>query len=121
MTSTAELTSPSSANTPSIQTLDNDYTLEHKYTRTDGRIYLSGVQALVRLPLMQRLRDQAAGPRTGNREKLANLLSDGRVVDDDLLNRRIVHVANRANDQIGLAIKLGRGLDFLEPRFHALP
>ncbi|NUS38388.1 MAG: indolepyruvate ferredoxin oxidoreductase family protein [Lysobacter sp.] len=40
---------------------DPDYTLEHKYTRTEGRIYLSGVQALVRLPLMQRLRDQAAG------------------------------------------------------------
>ena len=64
MTSTAELTSPSSANTPAIDTLDNDYTLEHKYTRTDGRIYLSGVQALVRLPLMQRLRDQAAGLET---------------------------------------------------------
>ena len=61
MTSTAELTSPSSANTPAIDVLDNDYSLEHKYTRTDGRIYLSGVQALVRLPLMQRLRDQAAG------------------------------------------------------------
>ncbi|HSR65414.1 MAG TPA: indolepyruvate ferredoxin oxidoreductase family protein, partial [Xanthomonadaceae bacterium] len=40
---------------------DPDYTLEHKYTRTEGRIYLSGVQALVRLPLMQKLRDQAAG------------------------------------------------------------
>ncbi|MGS1077353.1 indolepyruvate ferredoxin oxidoreductase family protein [Pseudoxanthomonas beigongshangi] len=64
MTSTAELTSPSSANTPQIGVLDNDYTLEHKYTRTDGRIYLSGVQALVRLPLMQRLRDQAAGLNT---------------------------------------------------------
>jgi indolepyruvate ferredoxin oxidoreductase len=64
MTSTAELISPSSANTPQIGMLDNDYTLEHKYTRTDGRIYLSGVQALVRLPLMQRLRDQAAGLNT---------------------------------------------------------
>jgi len=40
--------------------LDRDYTLDHKYTRQDGRIYLSGVQALVRLPLMQRLRDRAA-------------------------------------------------------------
>ncbi|QIO86435.1 MFS transporter [Stenotrophomonas rhizophila] len=58
MTSTAELTSPSSANQPG---LDTGYTLDHKYTRTDGRIYLSGVQALVRLPLMQRLRDEAAG------------------------------------------------------------
>ena len=64
MTSTAELTSPSSANTPQLGVIDSDYTLEHKYTRTDGRIYLSGVQALVRLPLMRRLRDQAAGLNT---------------------------------------------------------
>ncbi|HEX6834830.1 MAG TPA: indolepyruvate ferredoxin oxidoreductase family protein [Rudaea sp.] len=44
--------------------LDLDYTLEHKYTRTEGRIYLSGVQALVRLPLMQQMRDRAAGLST---------------------------------------------------------
>jgi indolepyruvate ferredoxin oxidoreductase len=44
--------------------VDADYTLDHKFTRTEGRIYLSGVQALVRLPLMQRLRDQAAGINT---------------------------------------------------------
>ncbi|MFO3706175.1 indolepyruvate ferredoxin oxidoreductase family protein [Xanthomonas codiaei] len=61
MTSTAALSSPDSANTPELGRVDADYTLEHKYTRADGRIYLSGVQALVRLPLMQRLRDQAAG------------------------------------------------------------
>lgn len=40
--------------------LDNEYTLDHKYTRGEGRIYLSGVQALVRLPLMQQMRDRAA-------------------------------------------------------------
>ena len=56
MTSTAQLTSPDSADQ-----LDRDYTLDHKYARETGRIYLSGVQALVRLPLMQRLRDAAAG------------------------------------------------------------
>ncbi|MEO6264691.1 MAG: indolepyruvate ferredoxin oxidoreductase family protein [Luteimonas sp.] len=67
MTSTAELSSPSSANTlltassTGAGVLDPDYSLEDKFTRTQGRIYLSGVQALVRLPLMQRLRDQAAG------------------------------------------------------------
>ena len=44
--------------------LDLDYTLEHKYTRTQGRIYLSGVQALVRLPLMQQMRDRAAALNT---------------------------------------------------------
>ncbi|PJJ97709.1 indolepyruvate ferredoxin oxidoreductase [Lysobacteraceae bacterium NML91-0213] len=66
MTSTAELSSPASANTSLTRgAVDTDYTLEHKYTRTEGRIYLSGVQALVRLPLMQRLRDQAAGLDTG--------------------------------------------------------
>jgi indolepyruvate ferredoxin oxidoreductase len=45
--------------------VDPDYTLDHKYTRFDGRIYLSGVQALVRLPLMQRQRDKASGLNTG--------------------------------------------------------
>jgi indolepyruvate ferredoxin oxidoreductase len=44
--------------------LDRDYTLDHKYTREQGRIYLSGVQALVRLPLMQQMRDRAAGLNT---------------------------------------------------------
>src|SRR5690606_23769758 len=65
MTSTAELSSPSSANTPlTSSVVDPDYSLDHKYSRESGRIYLSGVQALVRLPLMQRLRDQAAGLET---------------------------------------------------------
>jgi indolepyruvate ferredoxin oxidoreductase len=45
--------------------LDAHYTLEDKYTRAEGRIYLSGVQALVRLPLMQQMRDRAAGLNTG--------------------------------------------------------
>ncbi|MBZ4038132.1 indolepyruvate ferredoxin oxidoreductase family protein [Novilysobacter selenitireducens] len=62
MTSTAELSSPSSANTQLTQgVVDRDYTLDHKYSRESGRIYLSGVQALVRLPLMQRMRDAAEG------------------------------------------------------------
>src|SRR5690554_3899754 len=62
MTSTAELSSPASARSGLTRGVtDADYTLEDKYTRTQGRIYLSGVQALVRLPMMQRLRDQAAG------------------------------------------------------------
>ena len=44
--------------------LDRDYTLEHKYTREQGRVFLSGVQALVRLPLMQQRRDRAQGLNT---------------------------------------------------------
>ncbi len=45
--------------------LDLDYSLDDKYTRERGRIFLSGVQALVRLPLMQHLRDRAAGINSG--------------------------------------------------------
>ncbi len=65
MTSTAELSSPESAKSLlTHDVLDTDYTLEDKYRRTQGRIYLSGVQALVRLPLVQKLRDERAGLNT---------------------------------------------------------
>ena len=36
-------------------------TLDDKYVLESGRIFLTGTQALVRLPMMQRQRDQAAG------------------------------------------------------------
>src|SRR5438094_318956 len=39
-------------------------TLDDKYTVEKGRIYLTGTQALVRLPMMQRQRDAAAGLNT---------------------------------------------------------
>jgi indolepyruvate ferredoxin oxidoreductase len=44
--------------------MSTQVTLEDKYTSNKGRVYLSGIQALVRLPLMQRLRDQAEGLNT---------------------------------------------------------
>ncbi|HKS89874.1 MAG TPA: indolepyruvate ferredoxin oxidoreductase family protein, partial [Stellaceae bacterium] len=40
-------------------------TLDDKYALDEGRVYLTGTQALVRLPLMQRQRDAAAGHNTG--------------------------------------------------------
>jgi indolepyruvate ferredoxin oxidoreductase len=40
-------------------------TLEDKFTLDRGRVYLTGTQALVRLPMMQRQRDVAAGLNTG--------------------------------------------------------
>ncbi|RJG16289.1 indolepyruvate ferredoxin oxidoreductase family protein [Massilia cavernae] len=39
-------------------------TLDDKYTATTGNIFLSGIQALVRLPMMQRVRDAAEGLNT---------------------------------------------------------
>jgi indolepyruvate ferredoxin oxidoreductase len=40
-------------------------TLDDKYTLSEGRAFMSGVQALVRLPMLQRERDAAAGLNTG--------------------------------------------------------
>lgn len=39
-------------------------TLDDKYTLGEGRAFMSGVQALVRLPMLQRQRDAAAGLNT---------------------------------------------------------
>ena len=39
-------------------------TLEDKYRLAKGRVFISGTQALVRLPIMQRQRDRAAGLNT---------------------------------------------------------
>ncbi len=38
--------------------------LDDKYTATSGRVYLTGIQALVRLPISQHLRDVEAGLNT---------------------------------------------------------
>jgi len=44
-------------------TLD-DYALEDRYRREQGRVFLTGTQALVRLPMLQRERDRQAGLNT---------------------------------------------------------
>ena len=43
---------------------DVSYSLDWKYTATGGRAFMTGTQALVRLPLIQRQRDVAAGINT---------------------------------------------------------
>lgn len=40
-------------------------TLDDKYTLEKGRVYMSGTQALVRLPMLQKSRDMKAGLNTG--------------------------------------------------------
>ena len=52
----------STADTP-IPLVFGDYALEDRYRLDKGRVYLTGIQALVRLPMMQRQRDLAAGPQ----------------------------------------------------------
>jgi indolepyruvate ferredoxin oxidoreductase len=54
-------TSAAGSNSPVL----NDVSLDDKYTSTTGKVFLSGIQALVRLPMMQQLRDARAGLNTG--------------------------------------------------------
>ena len=44
--------------------LPENISLDDKFTRESGRVFLTGIQALVRLPMMQRQRDQRAGLNT---------------------------------------------------------
>ena len=46
--------------TSSSQAALANVTLEDKYTQAKGRAFMSGVQALVRLPMLQQVRDAAA-------------------------------------------------------------
>lgn len=50
--------------TASTQKVLDKVSLEDKYTQAYGRAFMSGVQALVRLPMMQRMRDAQAGLNT---------------------------------------------------------
>src|ERR1044072_1807734 len=44
--------------------LDLSFTAEAKYSRREGRILLTGIEALVRLPMLQRQRDRKHGLNT---------------------------------------------------------
>ena len=49
---------------PETQAAAHPVTLDDKYARFEGRVYLTGIQALVRLPILQKRRDRAAGLNT---------------------------------------------------------
>jgi len=50
-------------NTPS-PAIDRTYTLNDRYTKESGRVFLTGIQALTRLPMVQKTLDEAAGLNT---------------------------------------------------------
>ena len=49
---------------PAVRKALENVTLDDKYTLERGRAFMSGVQALVRLPMLQRLRDASSGLHT---------------------------------------------------------
>jgi indolepyruvate ferredoxin oxidoreductase len=99
-------------------TKPDEFSLEAKYTRERGRIYLSGIQALVRLPLDQHKADARRGLRTatfisGYRgsplggldqtlERHAKLLHDHHVVFASGLNEDLAATAVFGSQMAGL-------------------
>ena len=47
------------------ETWNTQISLEDKYTATEGKVFMNGTQALVRLPMVQMRRDKEAGLNTG--------------------------------------------------------
>jgi indolepyruvate ferredoxin oxidoreductase len=60
----ASASTPATPAVPAVPAPLNNVSLDDKYTATSGKIFLSGIQALVRLPMMQKLRDEKAGLNT---------------------------------------------------------
>ncbi|HET8577523.1 MAG TPA: indolepyruvate ferredoxin oxidoreductase family protein [Methylomirabilota bacterium] len=96
----------------------DEFSLEAKYTQERGRIYLSGIQALVRLPLDQHRADKRRGLRTatfisGYRgsplggldqtlERLGRLLADHHVVFSSGLNEDLGATAVFGSQMVSL-------------------
>ncbi|KPQ06251.1 MAG: indolepyruvate ferredoxin oxidoreductase [Rhodobacteraceae bacterium HLUCCA12] len=117
----------------------DDYTIEDRYTRRRGRVFLTGTQALVRIVVDQARRDKAAGLNTGGLVsgyrgsplgaldlelwRSRDLLTEGRIaflpaVNEDLAATAILgsqQVETNANAQVqgvfGLWYGKGPGVD----------
>jgi indolepyruvate ferredoxin oxidoreductase len=93
-------------------------TLDDKYTRTSGRVFLTGTQALIRLPMLQRERDLAAGLNTagfisgyrgsplGNLDlglwKAKNHLAEHHITFQPGINEDLAATAVWGSQQVGL-------------------
>jgi len=84
-----------------------DVSLDDKYTLASGRVYLNGIQALTRLLMMQRLRDQAAGLNTagfvsGFQGSPLNNMDKTLWEAHDLLARHHIHFQPGQNEELAV-------------------
>jgi indolepyruvate ferredoxin oxidoreductase len=84
---------------------DAEYTLEDRYRIESGRVFLTGNQALVRLPLMQRQRDLAAGLNTegfisGYRGSPLGIFDMNLWQAKDFLDRSRIHFESGLNEDL---------------------
>ena len=84
-----------------------DVKLDDKYTLPRGRVYLTGIQALTRLLIMQRVRDAAAGLNTagfvsGFQGSPLNNMDKTLWEAHDLLRRHHVHFQPGQNEELAM-------------------
>jgi indolepyruvate ferredoxin oxidoreductase len=98
-----------------------DVTLDDKYTLERGRVYLTGLQALARLLIMQRVRDAAAGLNTagfvsGYQGSPLNNMDKTLWEAHDLLARHHIHFQPGQNEELAAMGVWGSQQVSLDPR-----
>ncbi|MCC6379636.1 MAG: indolepyruvate ferredoxin oxidoreductase family protein [Burkholderiales bacterium] len=98
-----------------------EVTLDDKYTLESGRVYLTGIQALTRLLIVQRLRDAAAGWNTagfvsGFQGSPLNNMDKTLWEAHDLLARHHVHFRPGQNEELAAMGVWGSQQVALDPR-----
>ena len=98
-----------------------DVTLDDKYTLERGRVYLTGLQALARLLIMQRMRDAAAGLNTagfvsGYQGSPLNNMDKTLWEAHDLLARHHIHFQPGQNEELAAMGVWGSQQVSLDPR-----
>ena len=97
-------------------------TLDDKYTLERGRVYLTGIQALTRLLIVQRLRDAAAGLNTagfvsGFQGSPLNNMDKTLWEAHDLLARHHIHFQPGQNEELAAMGVWGSQQVSLDPRW----
>jgi len=101
--------------------IGRDFSLEDKYRREEGRVILSGIQALVRLPLDQHRADKRRGLRTatlisGYRGSPLGGLDVSLERNRQLLQEHHVTFLSGVNEDLGATAVFGSQLANLYPR-----
>ncbi|WP_300062581.1 indolepyruvate ferredoxin oxidoreductase family protein [uncultured Roseobacter sp.] len=100
--------------------IDHSYALHDRYTRTSGRVFLTGTQALVRIMLDQARRDRAAGLTTaglvsGYRGSPLGGVDQEMWRTGDLLDQQGIRFLPAVNEDLGATAVLGAQQASLDP------
>ena len=104
-----------------MSAMPDAFSLDAKFTQEEGRVYLSGIQALVRLPLDQHRADQRRGLRTatfisGYRGSPLGGLDQTLERNGRLLAGHDVVFASGLNEDLGATAVFGSQMMHLFPR-----